>query len=157
MRIWTIGYAGVLLLGMLAPVAFATSPLSPQSVEESKTEAGQPAQRKEIIAVIEGQLTAFRSGDAQTAYSYAAPGIQRQFPDSDIFMEMVKNGYNVLRQPTQVEYQQLYNHFGAWLQMVKITDLNGAVFQAMYQMEQTESGEWKIGGCVLKPQENERI
>lgn len=114
-------------------------------------------QKKNIIAVIDAQLEAFRSGNAEQAYSYASPNIQRQFPDSMMFMQMVKNGYNVLRQPTQVEYQNLYEHFGVWVQMVRLTDLNGFAFQAMYQMEQQESGEWKIGGCMLQAVSGEQI
>jgi ketosteroid isomerase-like protein len=144
----------VALLSLPATVTFAYGPSARADQPATATEAQDQAAIKQAI---EGQLDAFRRGDAQTAYSYAAPGIQQRFPDSDTFMKMVISGYNVLRQPTQVEFQDLHSHFGAWLQIVRLTDLDGVVFQAMYQMERQESGEWKIGGCVLKPLQNERI
>jgi hypothetical protein len=36
------------------------------------------------------------------------------------------------------------------IQSVKLTDLNGFTFQAFYQMEQQNSGEWRIGGCKIQ-------
>ena len=113
--------------------------------------------KEKIIAVIDAQLEAFRSGDAERAYSLATPGIQRQFTNSSIFMEMVINGYNVLRQPTKVEYHDLREHFGVKVQLVKLTDLNGFTFQAFYQMEQQNSGEWRIGGCMIQQVDQNKI
>jgi hypothetical protein len=113
--------------------------------------------KEKIIAVIDAQLEAFQSGDAEKAYSFATPGIQRQFPNSSIFMQMVMNGYNVLRQPTQVEYQDLRDHFGVKVQLVQLTDLNGFTFQAFYQMEQQNSGEWRIGGCMIQQVNQDKI
>jgi hypothetical protein len=121
-----------------------------KSTEETKD-------KENIIAVIDAQLDAFRSGDAEKAYSFASPGIQRQFPNSAIFMQMVMNSYNVLRQPTQVEYQDLREHFGVWVQTTQLTDLNGFTFQAFYQMEQQTSGEWRIGGCMIQQVERDKI
>ena len=123
--------------------------------EEKPTEDSQ--NKKKIIAVIDAQLEAFRSGDAEKAYSFATPGIQRQFANSSIFMQMVKNGYNVLRQPVKVEYQDLREHFGVKIQLVKLTDLNGFTFQAFYQMEQQTSGEWRIGGCKIQKSDLDKI
>ena len=113
--------------------------------------------KEKIIAVIDAQLEAFRSGDAERAYSLATPGIQRQFTNSSIFMKMVINGYNVLRQPTKVEYHDLREHFGVKVQLVKLTDLNGFTFQAFYQMEQQNSGEWRIGGCMIQQVDQNKI
>ena len=72
-------------------------------------------------------------------------------------MQMVKNGYNVLRQPVKVEYQDLREHFGVKIQLVKLTDLNGFTFQAFYQMEQQISGEWRIGGCKIQQSDLDKI
>jgi 6-phosphogluconate dehydrogenase len=72
-------------------------------------------------------------------------------------MQMVMNSYNVLRQPTQVEYQDLREHFGVWVQTTQLTDLNGFTFQAFYQMEQQTSGEWRIGGCMIQQVERDKI
>jgi hypothetical protein len=72
-------------------------------------------------------------------------------------MKMVINGYNVLRQPTKVEYHDLREHFGVKVQLVKLTDLNGFTFQAFYQMEQQNSGEWRIGGCMIQQVDQNKI
>ena len=123
--------------------------------EDKLTEESQ--NKEKIIAVIDAPLEAFRSGDAERAYSLATPGFQRQFTNSSIFMEMVINGYNVLRQPTKVEYHDLREHFGVKVQLVKLTDLNGLTFQAFYQMEQQNSGEWRIGGCMIQQVDQNKI
>ena len=123
--------------------------------EEKPTEESRD--KEKIIAVIDAQLESFRIGDAEKAYSFATPGIQRQFTNSSIFMQMVKNGYNVLRQPVKVEYQDLREHFGVKIQLVKLTDLNGFTFQAFYQMEQQISGEWRIGGCKIQQSDLDKI
>ena len=140
-----------LVLGLLA--FFLISGLA--WAEDKPTEESQV--KEKIIAVIDAQLEAFQSGDAEKAYSFATPGIQRQFPNSSIFMQMVMNGYNVLRQPTQVEYQDLRDHFGVKVQLVQLTDLNGFAFQAFYQMEQQNSGEWRIGGCKIQQVDQDKI
>jgi hypothetical protein len=140
-----------LMLGLLS--CFLISGLTWAEVQP--TEESQDKER--IMAVIDAQLEAFQSGDAEKAYSFATPGIQRQFPNSSIFMQMVMNGYNVLRQPTQVEYQVLREHFGVKVQLVQLTDLNGFTFQAFYQMEQQNSGEWRIGGCMIQQIDQNKI
>ena len=140
-----------LVLGLLA--FFLISGLT--WAEDKPTEESQV--KEKIIAVIDAQLEAFQSGDAEKAYSFATPGIQRQFPNSSIFMQMVMNGYNVLRQPTQVEYQGLREHFGVKVQLVQLTDMNGFTFQAFYQMEQQNSGEWRIGGCMIQQIDQNKI
>ena len=43
--------------------------------EDKPTEESQD--KEKIIAVIDAQLEAFRSGDAEKAYSFATPGIQQ--------------------------------------------------------------------------------
>ena len=140
-----------LMLGLLSFFLISGFTLA----EDKPTEESQD--KEKIIAVIDAQLEAFRSGDAEKAYSFATPGIQRQFPNSAIFMQMVMNGYNVLRQPTQVEYRDLRDHFGVKVQLVQLTDLNGFTFQAFYQMEQQNSGEWRIGGCMIQQVDQDKI
>ena len=140
-----------LVLGLLA--FFLISGLT--WAEDKPAEESQV--KEKIIAVIDAQLEAFQSGDAEKAYSFATPGIQRQFPNSSIFMQMVMNGYNVLRQPTQVEYQGLREHFGVKVQLVQLTDMNGITFQAFYQIEQQNSGEWRIGGCMIQQIDQNKI
>ncbi|WP_232845864.1 DUF4864 domain-containing protein [Aurantimonas marina] len=48
----------------------------------------------DVQAAISGQLEAFRSDDGAGAYSYAAPNIKAIFPSPQIFMGMVRSGYD---------------------------------------------------------------
>ncbi|MGO6908352.1 DUF4864 domain-containing protein, partial [Rhizobium ruizarguesonis] len=40
--------------------------------------------------MIEEQIKAFLKDDAETAYSFAAPGIMAMYPDKNLFFAMVK-------------------------------------------------------------------
>ena len=42
--------------------------------------ASKPELRKEVVAVIEGQLAAFRAGETQKAYAFAAAPLRAQRP-----------------------------------------------------------------------------
>jgi len=52
-----------------------------------------PADAKAVRVLIEAQLAAFASDDANKAYSYAAPGIQTMFGSADRFLAMVRESY----------------------------------------------------------------
>jgi hypothetical protein len=62
------------------------------SAQEPTPKASKPAVRKEVLVVIEGQLAAFRAGDADRAYAYAAQGFQAQTSPRR-FASMVRSGY----------------------------------------------------------------
>lgn len=48
--------------------------------------------RKEVVAVIEGQLAAFRAGDTKTAYTFAAAVLRAQNPLRQ-FLRIVETNY----------------------------------------------------------------
>ena len=48
---------------------------------------------------IEFQIKAFQPGDGAPAYSFASPTIQGMFPTVDLFMGMVRSGYQPVRNP----------------------------------------------------------
>ena len=55
-----------------------------------------PALADDVAAaqnVIRAQEQAFGRDDAAAAYSHAAPEIKQLFPQADIFMQMVRQGY----------------------------------------------------------------
>ena len=49
--------------------------------------------------MIEEQITAFLKDDAETAYSFAAPGIRAMYPDKNLFFAMVKKSYEPVYHP----------------------------------------------------------
>jgi hypothetical protein len=104
----------------------------------------------EFQRLISEQIAAFNADDGAKAYSYAAPIIQRLFPTPDIFMAMVKRGYQpVYRQRSYNFAETTTDAAGRPAQAVTIVDVNGKVWTALYTFERQPDGTWKISGCTL--------
>ena len=106
----------------------------------------------EIVAaqnVIRSQEQAFSRDDAAAAYSFAAPQIRRIFPNADIFMSMVQNGYAPVYRHRSFEFGEARVE-GEWVaQRVHIVDQDGQGWEALYTLEQQADGSFKITGCTL--------
>ena len=106
----------------------------------------------EIVAaqnVIRSQEQAFSRDDAAAAYSFAAPQIRRIFPNADIYMSMVQNGYAPVYRHRSFEFGEARVE-GEWVaQRVHIVDENGQGWEALYTLEQQADGSFKITGCTL--------
>ncbi|WP_291853279.1 DUF4864 domain-containing protein [Bradyrhizobium sp.] len=127
--------AAVLLLGIL--LGLATS---------------APARADEVAAaqgVIRAQAQAFGRDDAAAAYSHAAPEIRQLFPQPDIFMQMVRQGYPPVYRHRSFEFGEARVANGRVAQRVHIIDDNGEAWEALYTLEQQPDGSLKITGCSL--------
>ena len=51
------------------------------------------ADRSAIREAIQGQVDAFRRDDGEGAFGFASPSIRGMFGTSEIFMDMVRQGY----------------------------------------------------------------
>ena len=102
-----------------------------------------------IRTVIQSQIEAFRQDDAATAYSYAAPQIQRQFQTPDRFITMVKAGYMAVYRPQSYVFGMLGRQDGRTIQAVRVIGPDGTPVIAHYVMEEQPDGEWKIAGVFL--------
>jgi hypothetical protein len=100
-------------------------------------------------SVIRSQEQAFGRDDAQAAWSYAAPAIQRMFHQPDIFMMMVQQGYAAVYRHRSFEFGEARAEGGAIAQRVHIIDANGEAWEALYTLEQQPDGSLKITGCSL--------
>ena len=101
-------------------------------------------------AVISGQLEAFKKDDGQTAYSFAAPIVKGIFPDAEIFMTMVKRGYEPIYKNTKYVFSDLTTDtLGRPAQHVIITATNGKRYEAVYAMQKQPDGSWKIAGVQM--------
>ena len=100
--------------------------------------------------IIRSQEQAFARDDADAAYSYAAPGIHRMFPDADTFMAMVRRGYAPVYRHKSFDFGEGRAIDGKIAQTVRIIDADGNPWDALYTLEQQADGSWKITGCVLK-------
>ena len=115
------------------------------------------ADRTAIVRIIRDQMAAFRRDDGVAAFSYAAPRIRRQFGSAENFMRMVRTGYQPVYRPRRVEFLDLVNTKGQWVQKVGVVGPGGEEVTALYLMKRQKEGGWKIGGCVLVRPEGKRI
>jgi hypothetical protein len=125
--------AVVLLLGIL--LGFAT-----------------PAFADDVAAaqsIIRAQEQAFGRDDAAAAYSHAAPEIRQLFPQADIFMQMVQQGYPPVYRHKSFEFGEVRAADGRVAQRVHIVDADGEAWEALYTLEQQPDGSLKITGCSL--------
>jgi len=103
-----------------------------------------------IIATIESQIDAFRRDDAAGAFTHASPNIQRIFPTPDIFMDMVRQGYQAVYRPRAVTFLDLVPEGGRWVQRVLFVGPDGVPVVASYFMIQDASGRWLIDGVIFE-------
>jgi hypothetical protein len=105
---------------------------------------------REFQRIIAAQIEAFRADDGAAAYAFAAPGIQRQFPTPEVFMDMVRRGYQPVYRPRSFTFGEVTDEsLGRPTQRVTIIDANGKAWVALYAFEKQPDGNWKIVGCVL--------
>ena len=100
-------------------------------------------------SVIRSQEQAFGRGDAAAAYSHAAPAIREIFPQAEIFMMMVQQGYAPVYRHRSFEFGEARVSNGHIAQRVDIVDENGEAWEAHYTLEQQPDGSLKITGCSL--------
>jgi hypothetical protein len=100
-------------------------------------------------SVIRAQEQAFSRDDAAAAYSHASPEIRQIFPQADIFMQMVRQGYAPVYRHKSFEFGEARAAGGRIAQRVHIVDDNGEAWEAMYTLEQQPDGSLKITGCSL--------
>lgn len=111
-----------------------------------------PAYADDVAAaqsVIRAQEQAFSRDDAAAAYSHAAPEIRQLFPQADIFMQMVRQGYAPVYRHKTFEFGEARAAGGHIAQRVHIVDDNGEAWEAMYTLELQTDGSLKITGCSL--------
>lgn len=133
----------LLLAGMLCLWGFAAA------LAQDEPAPPSPADAAAIRAVIEHQLAAFQVDDAAAAFSDASPGIQAKFGTPDIFMEMVRTGYQPVYRPRQTEFRELVAGPEGPVQKVFFVGPDDRPVLALYSMEREDDGSWRISGCVL--------
>ena len=100
-------------------------------------------------SVIRAQEQAFGRDDAAAAYSHAAPAIRQIFPQADIFLQMVQQGYPPIYRHKSFEFGEARAADGQIAKRVHIVDANGETWEALYTLEQQPDGSLKITGCSL--------
>jgi hypothetical protein len=132
-----------LLLGLAMTAAAQEPPVS-------------DADRAAIRQIIQAQVDAFRRDDGAAAFGYASPNIQGMFGQPDIFMDMVRQGYQPVYRPRVFDFREIVDLHGQPAQKVHVVGPDGRPVTAIYPMTQLPDGSWRIDGCYLQaPEEHQ--
>ena len=114
------------------------------------------ADRQAIREIIQSQVDAFRRDDGNAAFGYATPEIQGMFGTSEIFMDMVRQGYQPVYRPRVFDFREIVTLHGQVTQKVHVVGPDGRPVTAFYPMVQLPDGTWRINGCFLQaPEEHQ--
>ena len=108
-----------------------------------------PADRTAIRDIIQSQVEAFRRDDGDAAFGYASPSIRDMFGSSEIFMDMVRQGYQPVYRPRVFDFGEIVTLHGQVTQKVHVVGPDGRPVTAFYPMTQLPDGTWRIDGCYL--------
>ena len=127
----------VLILGFAASAQAQQPAISPQD-------------QAAIRDTIQGQIDAFRRDDGDAAFGFASPSIQGMFGRSDVFMDMVRQGYRPVYRPQVFDFREIVELQGQPAQKVHVVGPDGRPVTAIYPMTQLPDGSWRIDGCYLQ-------
>ena len=114
------------------------------------------ADRTAIRDIIQSQVDAFRRDDGDAAFGLASPSIRGMFGSSDIFMDMVRQGYQPVYRPRAFDFGEIVTLDGQVTQKVHVVGPDGSPVTAFYPMTQLPDGTWRINGCYLQaPEEHQ--
>lgn len=123
----------------------------------SMAQADQATDQQESRAVIEAQLEAFKQGDSAKAFSYATPNIQTMFGDAETFMQMVRDGYDVVVKPANVRFVKFETDGANALHAVQMIDRQKTLWNVYYVLQKRPDGSWKISSCETEKAETDLI
>jgi Domain of unknown function (DUF4864) len=114
------------------------------------------ADRSAIRDTIQSQVDAFRRDDGGGAFGYASPTIQGMFGSPEVFMDMVRQGYQPVYRLRVFDFREIVTLHGQITQKVHVVGPDGRPVTAFYPMVQLPDGTWRINGCFLQaPEEHQ--
>ena len=93
------------------------------------------------------QIEAFKENNIKKAYTFAAPNIQAQFPNPNVFGLMVRNGYPVIWKPKNFKFTKFQDLGNKSIQRVLFQSYNGSLETYDYILEEY-ADLWKIAGVL---------
>ena len=96
---------------------------------------------------ISSQIEAFKENNIKKAYEFAAPNIQAQFPNPDVFGLMVRNGYPVIWRPKSFKFTKFQDLGNKSIQRVLFQSYNDSLEIYDYILEKYDD-LWKIAGVL---------
>ena len=113
-------------------------------------DAVSDADRAAIRDVIGRQVEAFRRDDGEAAFGLASPAIRHMFGTAEIFMDMVRQGYQPVYRPRVFDFREIVSLHGQITQKVHVVGPDGRPVTAFYPMTRLPDGTWRIDGCFLQ-------
>lgn len=101
--------------------------------------------------VIEKQIAAFLNDDVDTAYAFATPAVQKNFPEPRLFLEMVKKNMPPVYRPGNYAFGRALSETdgGTIAQELLITGPKGKDWRAVYVLQRQDDGNYRINGVRL--------
>lgn len=124
------------------------------AAEPGAPKASKPAVKAEIVAVIEGQLAAFRAGEVGKAYAYAAAVLQSQMPVRS-FARLVRDGYPEIWANTRVEFGLVRDNGQLATLTARVFAKDGTSAVYDYVMAK-EDDVWRIAGVLRHEKKGEK-
>jgi hypothetical protein len=135
------------MLARLLALLLLTMTVVPAAAQEASV---SDADRAAIRDIIGRQVEAFRRDDGDAAFGFASPSIQRMFGSADIFMDMVRQGYQPVYRPRVFDFREIVDLHGQPAQKIHVVGPDGKPVTAFYPMTQLPDGSWRIDGCFLR-------
>jgi hypothetical protein len=132
---------------LLAVLGAVFGPAAAARAEDGELRASRPEVRKAVIAVIDGQLEAFRAHDLNRAYGFAAVALRQQFTLSR-FADTVRQGYPEIWQNVRVEYGIVRDNGVRALLNVRVFEADRTSASYDYILFKEPAG-WRVGGVSL--------
>jgi hypothetical protein len=135
----------LLLVATLVALAFTASHARVNDAESA------------VRAVVEAQVAALAAGNAEEAFSYATPDIQKRFGSAENFLAMVRLSYSALikAEVFEVEAVEAQGEHGAV--RAHVVGKDGKAFKAIYPLLRQPDGTWRIDGCYLQTTDGQSL
>ena len=131
------------LAALFAGAMLGSSALS--AAEGAALPASKPEVRREIVAVIEGQLAGFRDGDGRKAYSFASAELRAQKP-LRVFVAIVRENYPEIWRNQRAEFGLVRDNAATATVLVHISGPDG---EAAYDYTLVkERAGWRISAVL---------
>lgn len=106
---------------------------------------------------MEAQIAALAASDAETAFSYATPHIQKVFGSPENFLVMVKLSYSALIDAEVFEVETVAAEGDHAAVRAHVVGKDGRAFKAIYPLLLQPDGAWRIDGCYLQTTDGQSL
>ena len=106
--------------------------------------------RRQLIQVVDSQLTAFRKGDYAGAYLHASAAIKEEMSVTAL-EHMVRNSYPAIANSRDAGFGMVFDNGELGVVNVAVEDKSGQILHYEYLLRREKTG-WKVGGVARTTQ-----